>query len=53
MEKTRDVFKKIRDSKGEYLIQRWAKMSRTKHKQKRLRRHGKNTHKNLYKTSIF
>ena len=41
MEKTRDVFKKIRDSKGEYLIQRWAKMSRTKHKQKRLRRHEK------------
>ena len=52
MGKTRDLSKKIRDTR-EHFMQRWAQkrteMVRTEQKQKILRRDGKNTQKNCTK----
>ena len=53
MRKTRDLFKKIRDTKGTFHIKictiKDKQGSRTQQKQKRLRRGGKNTQKNCTK----
>ena len=49
MRKTRDLFKKIRDTKGTF----HEKMGSIKQKQKILRRGGKNTQKNCTKKSFM
>ena len=49
MGKTRDLFKKIRDTKGTF----HEKMGSIKQKQKILRRGGKNTQKNCTKKSFM